>query len=58
MVYRILFFDGERQISAFEWTLGVEAAIGAVPDFMAICGATLGCIRNELDEDVWSHPRP
>jgi len=57
MVYRIIFFDGDRQFMAFDWTLGVDAAIRAAPDFMAICGATRGAIRDDQDRDIWVRDR-
>ena len=47
MVYRILFFDGDRQFMAFDWTLTVEEAVSAAPDFMALCGATRGSIHDD-----------
>jgi len=57
VIYRIIFFDGDRQFMAFDWTLGVDTAITAAPDFMAICGATRGAIRDDQGVDVWVRDR-
>lgn len=55
MSHRIVFMDGERELSAFSWDLGLESAILVAPQFMGICGASSGRVLDDEGEEVWAH---
>jgi hypothetical protein len=55
MAHRIIFSDGERELTSFTWTLGLDAAIQFAPQFMGACGATDGIVLDGLGREVWSH---
>jgi hypothetical protein len=54
VAYSIIFFDGDRQIGAVDWTMDLEAAIHVTTDFVGVCGGTHGCIRDASGAEVWA----
>ena len=58
MAHRIVFRDGDRELTAFAWDLGLEAAIRVAPQFMGACGATSGQVLDEAGREVWAHHGP
>ena len=55
MTLRIVLRDGERELTAFDWELGLEAAVNAAPQVMLNCGATSGHVLDDAGLEIWAH---